>query len=71
MDSDFFSEGYAHKKELDEIRERIESLQSELTGGYDHTTGRSQQEIQDKIASLRKRQDELLLKLKHEEKTQQ
>lgn len=67
MDSDFFTDGYADKKALEEISKHIEELEDELHHGYDHTTGRSDQEIKDEIAALMKQKEDLLVKLEHEE----
>ena len=67
MDSDFFTEGYADKKALDEIEKRIEELRSELAGGFDHATGRSKHDVEKEIEALTQQKDGLLLKLEQHE----
>ena len=66
MDSDFFTDGYADKKELAEVVARLAELQDELHGGYEQT-GRPLSYVEEEIERLTKRQDELLLALEHEE----
>jgi len=67
MDSDFFTEGYADKKALDEIEKRISELHAEHAGGFDYVTGRSKHDIEKEIEALSKQRDDLLLKLEHNE----
>jgi len=71
MNSDYFSDGYADQKMLEEIDAKLSELRHELTHGFDHTTGRSDSQIEEEIKALEKKRDELHLKLEHGEKTQQ
>lgn len=63
MDSDFFSEGFAEKKELEHIAARISELRAEMNGAQDHSTGRSHALIQKEIEELEKKRDLLHLAL--------
>jgi hypothetical protein len=67
MDSDYFTEGYAEKKELVEIEERLASLKDELTQSGEYSTGRSETDIKEQIEALERRKEELHLKIEHEE----
>lgn len=67
MDSDFFTDGYAEKKELEEIEARLLELRSELTGGFEHSAGRSDKELEEQIDELIKRKEELQRLLADEE----
>lgn len=68
MNSDFFTEGYAHAAhELAEIEDRLLTLRHELTHAQDETTGRSDKQVRDEIEALEKKKQSLHLKLEHEE----
>ncbi len=63
MKSNFFDEGYAEKKELEEIEKRLLELRTELRHDDDHTTGRSDTLLRAEIHQLEKKKQEIHLKL--------
>ena len=67
MDSDFFTDGYADKKELEAIESRIGELTQELQRADDYSAGRTNKEIEEEIAALVKKKDDILHKKEHEE----
>ena len=67
MDSDFFTDDYAQKKELGDIEERLRELEDELTAGYEQT-GRPHSYVREEIARLSERKEVILLELEDDEK---
>jgi len=67
MDSDFFTDGYAAQRELEEIESRLTELRLELNSGQGSSTGRSDKDLEAQIEELLKRKAEVQKKLAHEE----
>jgi len=67
MDSDFFTDGYASSKELEQIEERLVELRQELTHGFEHASGRHDKDIEEEIATLLEKKRELLEKIGNED----
>lgn len=65
MKSDFFDEGYADKKALEDIEKQLLELRAELRHEGDHTTGRSDTLLRAEIHQLEKKREEIHLKLEH------
>lgn len=65
MQSDFLHEGYADKKELEEIEKRLFELRSELLRQDDDLPGRTGRELRAEVERLEKKAQEIHLKLEH------
>jgi hypothetical protein len=66
MNSDFFTDGYADKKELESIEAMLFELQNELHAGVGESTGRTIEHVRTRIEELQKKKEEILRRLPHE-----